>query len=171
MGVVLEAATPEDAAPIHQLHQRVLGESKWFVSEAHERREALADVSKRIGDFQVSPNSLWLVARLGRSVVGFVTLTGGALERQRHVARLEVMVDQRHRGHGIGKALMYAALEWARHNDMLAKVSLAVFDDNERAIALYRAAGFVEEGHRSGEYREANGSLRGDVLMSLDVGS
>ena len=49
------------------------------------------------------------------------------------------------------------------------KLSLSVFSDNDRAIALYEASGFGIEGRREREYRLADGSYRGDVLMSRFV--
>ena len=49
------------------------------------------------------------------------------------------------RGHGVGSALVAAAVEWARERG-LHKLSLSVFPHNGAAIALYREFGFVEEG-------------------------
>ena len=79
------------------------------------------------------------------------------------------MVGQAHRGEGIGRALLAAAIAWATETEAVEKLSLSVFSDNVRAIALYEAAGFVVEGRREREYRMSDGSYRGDVLMSRFV--
>src|SRR3989304_307164 len=51
----------------------------------------------------------------------------------------------------------------------LVKVAVAVFPDNERAIAVYEHAGFVREGLRRRQYRiRANGAegYRDELLMA-----
>jgi RimJ/RimL family protein N-acetyltransferase len=45
------------------------------------------------------------------------------------------------------------------------KLSLAVFAENQRAIALYKSCGFVEEGRRKGEFR-VGGRAVDDLLMA-----
>ncbi|QAU23344.1 GNAT family N-acetyltransferase [Dyella sp. M7H15-1] len=53
----------------------------------------------------------------------------------------DLAVAPRHEGQGVGKALIEHAEEWARkHQCQL--VTLAVFPGNERARALYEAAGY-----------------------------
>lgn len=162
----IDVARPEDAPALLGLHARVLAEDRWFIAGLAELPDTVDSMRARIRSFDSSPNSTFLVARDGPGPVGFLTLSGGGLRRITHVARLEVMVDAPHRGKGVGRALVAAGLQWARQNPMIRKVSLAVFDDNERAIALYQSLGFQEEGRRRGEYREPDGRLRGDVLMA-----
>lgn len=60
-----------------------------------------------------------------------------------------MMVAADWRGRGIGKALVAAAIEWARGHG-LHKLSLSVFPHNEAAIALYLKFGFTEEGGSCG---------------------
>ena len=47
----------------------------------------------------------------------------------------------------------------------LRKVSLGVFPDNERAIAVYERRGFVREGVRRQQYRSGD-EFRDEVLMA-----
>ena len=47
----------------------------------------------------------------------------------------------------------------------LRKLSLGVFPDNERAIAVYEKRGFVREGLRRMQYR-SGGAFRDEVLMA-----
>jgi RimJ/RimL family protein N-acetyltransferase len=70
------------------------------------------------------------------------------------------------RGRGVGKALLRAAIDWARGTD-LHKLSLEVFAHNEAAIALYRRCGFAEEGRRPRQYRRASGELYDSIVMGL----
>jgi ribosomal protein S18 acetylase RimI-like enzyme len=66
----------------------------------------------------------------------------------------------------VGSALLQAATGVARDLG-LHKLSLEVFAHNAAAIALYRKAGFAEEGRRVGQYRRASGELWDSVVMGL----
>ena len=158
-------AGPEDVAELVALHRAVLVEGEWFITTAREFVGGLDSKMRQVRDFARASNSLFLVARRGDRIGGFLTLHGGQLERLRHVAHLEMMVHAGFRGQGVGAALLERALGWAIANPELAKISLSVFASNERAIALYRKAGFLEEGRRSREYRLADGTWRDDLLM------
>jgi ribosomal protein S18 acetylase RimI-like enzyme len=70
------------------------------------------------------------------------------------------------RGRGVGSALLAAGIDWGRERG-LHKLSLDVFAHNERAIALYRKFGFVEEGRRAKHYRRQSGELWDSIEMGL----
>lgn len=162
-------ARARDALAVRALHRQVLEEGTWFVRTPDELPR-LDELTANLLRYRQSENSAWFVARSKAvPLAGMLTLTGGRLERARHVARLEMMVDKRARGQGVGKLLLDHALSWAEANPMLGKVALAVFADNERAIALYRSRGFADEGRRIGEYRELDGTLRDDLLLARRV--
>jgi RimJ/RimL family protein N-acetyltransferase len=57
-----------------------------------------------------------------------------------------------------------AAQRWAADRG-LRKVSLGVFPDNGRAIAVYEKRGFVREGLRRMQYRSGS-EFRDEVLMA-----
>ena len=75
-------------------------------------------------------------------------------------------VDRDWRGRGVGSALVQAAISWSRDRG-LHKLCLEVFPHNAAAIAMYRKAGFVEEGHRIRQYRRASGEFWDAVVMGL----
>lgn len=58
---------------------------------------------------------------------------------------IEISVDLAHQGHGLGRALMVAALQVLRR-DRYERVELAVTDGNAAAIHLYESLGFHEVG-------------------------
>ena len=82
-----------------------------------------------------------------------------------HVGTLSIVVADGWRDVGIGSALVGAAQRWAREQGLL-KVALAVFPDNDRAIAVYEHAGFVREGLRRKQYRADGDVLRDELLMA-----
>lgn len=163
--LLVEDATAQDAAALTQLHHDVLMEDRYFITHADEFDGRVEQKRAHIERTLRQVNSCMMVARLDGTMVGVVSLYGGVLRRMQHVARLEIFVARHRRGMGVGQALMDAMLAWAIAHPTLSKISLSVFDDNERAIAMYRQRGFVEEGRRPMEYGEPDGTMRGDVLM------
>lgn len=104
-----------------------------------------------INDSRPGPSSVILVAEgsvpRGKTVLGYVrvnvvetppdlTMTP---RRRAHVD--EIVVDEGHRGAGIGTALMRGAAAWARRRDAVEMV-LTVWSDNRAADALYRRLGY-----------------------------
>lgn len=88
------------------------------------------------------------------------------VQKSRHgYADIGMCVANEWRGKGVGSSLMDAAEAWAREQGVH-KLSLGVFAHNDRAIALYRKHGFVEEGRRVRHYRRKNGEL----FDSLEMG-
>ncbi|MEM6929393.1 MAG: N-acetyltransferase [Myxococcota bacterium] len=166
----IEPARLRDAPHTLSLHRTVLEEGRWFVARPEELWTTPTLRERDIRKLSESDNGCFLVARLAEvPVAGFLTLTGGLWARSRHVGRIELMVGARYRGRGIGKALLREAIAFAERSPILTKLALAVFADNDRAIGLYQSLGFVEEGRRRGEYREADGTRRDDLLMARAV--
>ena len=71
------------------------------------------------------------------------------------------MVAPQWQGRGVGRQLIERLLTWADLWAGVLRVELNVHAENERAIALYRGLGFVEEGRhrgyvlRDGRYADA----------------
>jgi putative acetyltransferase len=102
---------------------------------------------------------------IGREIVGHLDLHGGRLASEFHRAMLGMGVERGSRGKGHGRALLAAAIEWARDAE-LAWLDLGVFAHNHRARALYAAAGFVEVGITRDRFRVDDVAID-DVAMAL----
>ena len=88
-----------------------------------------------------------LVAVDGERIVGWVDIARGPFEGLTHYGRLGMGLAAEARGQGLGRRLLERAL--AEGFGMgLERIELEVFASNTRAVALYRRAGFVEEGRR-----------------------
>ncbi len=68
---------------------------------------------------------------------------------------------------GSGRALLQAAVEWARGSGVR-KLELHVFPWNEPAMRLYEKFGFEREGYRKAHYRR-DGEDVDAILMALIV--
>jgi len=96
------------------------------------------------------PNDHVLVAEVDGVVVGTAGLHGNANPRRAHAAGLGVSVTDTWQGKGIGRKLLTALLDIADNWLGLQRLELTAFTDNEKALALYRSLGFVEEGRLRG---------------------
>jgi len=95
-----------------------------------------------------------IVAERDGHIVGMAGLHRSKGRRQ-HSAALGISVDDKHRGEGVGKALLTALIDAADNWLGISRIELTVFTDNEPAIALYRKAGFEMEGtHRAYALRD-----------------
>ena len=104
------------------------------------------------------------VAEEDARVVGRLSVSRDQHPASRHVADLGLMVAADRRGRGIGRALLEAAVEWAREAGVT-KLELHVFPWNEPAIRLYERFGFEREGVRRGHYRR-DGEELDAILMA-----
>ncbi|HEX2543943.1 MAG TPA: GNAT family N-acetyltransferase [Ramlibacter sp.] len=109
-------------------------------------------VSSRIEYLQKhDPMGCKLVAVCGGEVVGMAGLhpVHPGLRRS-HVRILGIVIAPAWQGRGIGRQLLQRLLAWADDWANVLRVELNVHADNDRAIALYRSMGFVEEGRHRG---------------------
>lgn len=105
----------------------------------------------------------------GGEIVGHAELRGGRIPAEMHRAGLGMGIERPHTGHGQGRRLLDACLDWARRVAELEHVDLGVFAGNEPAQRLYRRAGFVDVGVRREAFRLEDGRAVDDILMTLDL--
>jgi putative acetyltransferase len=128
--------------------------------------QAPVDLEARAERFRelIEQDALWVVEHDNR-VVGYA----GAPETVAGVRSIGMAILAEARGQGGGRALLSAIQDHARKTGAH-KLSLEVWIDNARAIALYAAAGFEVEGLRRDHYRRRDGSLRSTLIMAWRVG-
>jgi len=131
--------------------------------------DELATIERhQIGWAQPLDEPYWLRtwgAVVDGKIRGHLDLHGGRLTSECHRALLGMGVERGWRAHGHGRALLAAAIAWARSAE-LAWLDLGVFAHNERARELYRSVGFVEVGVTRDRYR-VDGAAIDDVAMVL----
>ncbi len=93
----------------------------------------------------------WLVKSPSRAVVAVAddgTVLGTAKMNRNHmgngshIASASYMVDPRHAGRGVGRALCEYTIDWARTEGFRAMQFNAVVETNVAAVGLYRSLGF-----------------------------
>lgn len=106
-----------------------------------------------------------LVAETRNQIVGWIVFRSPGRARLSHTGSIGMMIDKDFRNMGIGKLLIKGILDWATSNPLIEKVCLGVFSTNERAVALYKKMGFIEEGRKIKEFKLDNGEYVDDILM------
>jgi len=146
---------PDDGRQMAELFAAVAQERDGIVTEPP------VDVEQRAAAFAASADGSVVAVADGRIIGGL------HVEVSRFgFGELGMMVDRGWRGRGVGSALMQAAIDWSRAQG-LHKLCLEVFPHNTAGIALYRKAGFTEEGRRVRQYRRASGEQWDTIVMGL----
>jgi putative acetyltransferase len=96
----------------------------------------------------LNENDHLLVAEVDGKVVGSAGLKVNQSPRMNHVASFGIGLHPDYQDKGIGSMLIREILDLADNWLMLIRVELDVFEDNERAIHLYKKYGFVVEGKK-----------------------
>ena len=92
----------------------------------------------------------------------------GRREKVRHRANVGISIDSAFWGLGLGKALMAACIECAKKAGYK-QLELDVFEQNERAIGLYKSLGFVPFGINPKAILDREGKYQAMVLMRLEL--
>jgi uncharacterized protein YndB with AHSA1/START domain/GNAT superfamily N-acetyltransferase len=159
---VCREATPDDLAAVCRLGAEVnlLHHQAWpdiFAGPGDPMAQA-AHWQRGIA----ATDAATFVAEQGTRVVGFVTVSevrdGSPLLQPVPFARVgTVSVDERHRGQGIGRALMQQAEAWAMRRG-LTDLRLHVWHFNQRALHLYEEIGYEVRSHVLGKRLATGGA-------------
>ncbi|MFN2627306.1 MAG: N-acetyltransferase family protein [Gaiellaceae bacterium] len=163
----MRRADPKDAEALTALANAVSSEPEgWLISTDGDWRSP-SDERRYLKALRRYPHAAVFVAEEDGLLVGRLSLARDPHPASTHVADLGLMVAAPARGHGVGTALLEAAVDWARDNGVR-KLELHVFPWNEPALKLYDKFGFEREGYRKGQYRRAGKDVDA-VLMALRV--
>jgi len=165
----IRQADPADAEQLARLADAVSSEpGGWLISVAGEWRSA-GDERRYLKALRRYPHAAVLVAeRDDGELVGRLSVGRDPHPASAHVADVGLMVAIDARRQGVGRALLDAAVDWARTAGVR-KLELHVFPWNEAAIALYDDFGFEREGFRKAHYRRGDGEYVDAILMAYRV--
>lgn len=141
MTIQIRQIREEDIGSFHAAIDEVAREARYLaLLEAPPLELATAFVRRNI-----EKGYPQLVALTDREVVGWCNIPPAAREVMAHVGDLFMGLLPPWRGQGLGERLLRESLAAADDFGYL-RVELGVFASNTRAAALYRKAGFIEEG-------------------------
>lgn len=162
--------TPKDAGRFLPLRKQMLIEAPWAFSATVEDDFALdlANVQRSLAE----PSNV-IVAAEAPDASGALIASAGIFRMKSpkfsHRAKLwGVFVDPQHRGLGLGRAVMAAALELAKGWNDVEFVDLGVSANAPEARKLYASLGFREWG-REPEATQHEGRRYDEIYMSLRI--
>lgn len=116
-----------------------------------------------------SSREIELVAEADGVIAGTAGVDAlGSAEKIRHRASFGISIDQAWWGLGIGRALTEACIECAAAAGYV-QLELEVIAANEKAVRLYRSAGFTEYGRNPRGFRSRQSGWQEIVLMRLEL--
>jgi diamine N-acetyltransferase len=160
MTAVLRTLERGDLPFVHQLFNDPVVMRYWFVEPAY----SLAVMEERYARRLEDESERRFVIDDGGRRCGIVELVGIDL-RHRH-CEFQIIVAPDCQGHGYAGAATRAALRYAFAVLNLHKVYLQVDNTNERAIHVYRKAGFGIEGVQTEEFF-ADGAYQDVTRMAI----
>lgn len=112
-----------------------------------------------------SPNGLMIVAEVDGEIAGNCQLRFCASEKSRHRAIVMIGLLREFWGLGIGSAMFAEMERIARERGGIRQMELEVIEGNERAMGLYRKAGFTVMAEHPDAFRLADGSYHAAIFM------
>lgn len=116
-----------------------------------------------------SANEIEILAEVDGKVVGSAGIEAiGDKFKLRHRCDFGICVEKAYWGRGIGQALLNACIECAKKAGY-EQMELQVVADNDRALAMYRKAGFVEFGRNPRGFRSRISGYQELADMRLEL--
>jgi L-phenylalanine/L-methionine N-acetyltransferase len=168
MSIRVRPADPSDADELARLGRDVGSEPEGWLISVDSWRTA-AEERRYLRAIRRYPHAAVFVAEVDGAVIARLAVARDQHPASSHVADLGLMVAKAWRRRGVGRALLEAAVAWAREAGVL-KLELHVFPWNEPAIRLYEEFGFEREGFRKAQYRRGDGDFADAILMAYSVG-
>ena len=161
-------ASPEDADAVLAYVEKVSGESNFLTFGPGEFEMTVEQDAEYLRACHQSTNQIYILGFIDDALVATAHVGASPRARLRHCAELGMSVSRPFWGIGIGAAMLDYLIMWARENPVLTKFDLRVRADNIRAISLYRARGFVEEGVLRKQFC-VDGECYDLIAMGMDV--
>jgi len=160
---IVRPATPRDARPSLAIVDEAVRERPRTLITTTEEFWRPSEWRRNRADW--SARGVWLVAELDGRVVGSAGVSRGDRPALRHTAEIGLTVTTSARGIGVGRAMMETAEIWAKEFGVT-RLTLGVFDTNERGRALYSSLGYVVEGIETGHVLFGDGDLKNVIRMA-----
>ena len=169
--LLVRNAVASDARALRDIMQRTHAETDYLLSYPDEQSADDDQEARSLVETERSDNEVELVAVVDGRIVGSAGVTAvGGRRKVAHRARFGISVLTEHWGMGIGRVLMESCIDSARRAGYTQlELELEVVAGNERALSLYRRAGFEEYGRNPRGYRSAAAGYQELVHMRLEL--
>ena len=167
--LLVRNAVASDARALRETAQRTHAQTDYLLSYPDELSVDDEQEARSLEETERSGNEVELVAIIDGRIVGSAGVSAVRSRRKvAHRARFGISILKECWGMGIGRALMESCIDCARRAGY-AQLELEVVAGNERAVFLYRRAGFEEYGRNPRGYRSAAAGYQELVHMRLEL--
>ena len=167
--LLVRNAVASDVRTLSETTQRTHVETDYLLSYPDEQSSDDEQEARSLEETERSSNEVELVAIIDGQIVGSAGVSAVRSWRKvAHRARFGISILKEFWGMGIGRVLMDASIDCARRAGYT-QLELEVVADNERAVSLYRRAGFVEFGRNPRGYKSASAGYQELVYMRLEL--
>ena len=166
---LLRNGTAADGEIVFDIFNRTHEETDYLLSYADENSFSLEQEGEFLQKKADSENEIEILAFVDGVLAGMAGIEAvGEKYKVRHRADFGISVLKEFWGLGIGKALMNACIKCAREAGY-AQLELNAVAENERALALYRKAGFLEYGRNPKGFQSRISGYQEVVYMRLEL--
>ena len=167
--LLVRNAVASDARALRDIMQRTHAETDYLLSYPDEQSADDEQEARSLAETERSDDEVELVAVVDGKIVGSAGVAAvGSRRKVAHRARFGISGLKELWGMGIGRVLTEACIDCARRAGY-AQLELDVVADNERAMSLYRRAGFEEYGRNPRGYRSTTAGYQELVHMRLEL--
>ena len=167
--LLVRNAVASDARALRETMQRTHAQTDYLLSYPDEQSVDDEQEARSLEETERSGNEVEIVAIIDGRIVGSAGVSAVRSRRKvTHRARFGISILKEYWGMGIGRVLMESCIDSARRAGY-AQLELEVVADNERAVSLYRCAGFEEYGRNPRGYRSAASGYQELVHMRLEL--
>lgn len=166
---LLRNAFESDAQAVIDIFNLTHEETDYLLSYSDEHVLDIEGERKFLKNKFDSENEVQILALVDNVVVGMAGIGAiGATYKLKHRAELGISVAKEFWSLGIGKALMEACIECARKAGYV-QLELTVVAENERAVSMYKRAGFVEYGRNPKGFNSRISGFQEVIHMRLEL--
>lgn len=165
--IIIREAELSDSRALNSYIRQTYSDANHLITRASEFRMGPWKQRFWIARKLSSPYEVCIVATADNKIIGMLDSWTDRRQRVRHSTCFAMSVAKDWRGRGVGKKLLLHFIDWVQKHEVLERIELHVHSDNDAAFALYKAAGFQEEGVRKNAVRYEDGRTVDDYIMAL----
>ena len=158
-----------DGETVFDVFNRTHEETDYLLSYPEENSLDPEQEAQFLKEKTISSNETELVAVIDGRIAGTAGIEAvGNKYKLKHRAEFGISMLKEYWGLGLGKALTMACIQCARDAGY-DQLELNVVAENERALSMYRALGFVEFGRNPKGFNSKNTGYQELVYMLLEL--
>lgn len=163
-GAILRAPRESDAEEMLEYLRTASGETDFLASYPEELKFTAEGERAYLKNNLDSPNTMMLVCEVDGKIAGNSQIVFMSSLKTRHRAAVMIGLLREYWGLGIGGALFREMEREAREHGT-AQLELEMIEGNDRALALYRSAGFETMAEHPDAFRLRDGTSCAAVFM------